>query len=67
MARSTYTTTKSDLLTFYRGTADSSTVEIQPADSDDDVWLQVNGTDGMFLTRDQARRFARALLEAADA
>lgn len=68
MARNSYTTSTSQVLTFHHGTADASRAEVQPADWNGDVYVVFNEGEGTgYLKRDQARRFARALLEAAEA
>lgn len=64
MARTNYTTSASQMLTFWRGSSDPTHVEVHPADLDGDVYMKVRDTP-VFLRREQARRLARALLEAA--
>lgn len=68
MARRNYGTSDSRVLTFYRGDSNPITVECHPADIDDDVMLDIkrsNEHHSYFLRREQARRFARLLLDAA--
>jgi hypothetical protein len=68
VARRNFGVSESHTLTFYRGDSDSLTVECHPADVNNDVLVRLerNGCEERyFLRREQARRFARILLEAA--